>query len=143
MDITHDLTIKASAETIYNAVATQQGINGWWSKAGTVGENVGDTSMMVFDKQGTKVEMGFRTETLIPNKEVVWECVENGNPAWLQTKIKTSSQEIEGACQVTFSHAGFDEKWAGQDAFEMTKGTWQHFVSSLVSYCEKGEGQPW
>ncbi len=143
MDIKHDLTIKASAATVYNAVATQQGINGWWSKTGTVGASEGDTSVMIFDKQGTKVEMGFRTETLIPNQEVVWECIKNGNPAWLKTKIRTTIHENDGECQVTFSHTGFDEKWAGHDAFEMTKGTWQHFVESLVSYCERGEGQPW
>jgi len=44
---------------------------------------------------------------------------------------------------VKFSHTGFDKKWEGLDPFEMTKTGWEHFVSSLVSYCEKGEGQPW
>ncbi|GJM35883.1 MAG: hypothetical protein DHS20C18_48840 [Saprospiraceae bacterium] len=143
MDITHNLTIKASPEAIYNAVATKNGITGWWSKDCTVGETEGKKSLLKFNKEGTIVEMGFRTLTLIPNKKVVWECTENGNPAWLGTKIVTEISAAEGGSKVVFSHADFDEKWKGQDPFEMTKGGWKHFVSSLVAYCEEGVGQPW
>lgn len=143
MDITHNLTIKASPKAIYNAVATQKGINGWWSKDCTVGETESDKSLLKFDKQGTIVEMGFKTIELIPCKKAVWECTENRNPAWLGTKIITEISEADGGSSVVFSHAGFDEKWKGQDGFEMTKGGWDHFVGSLVSFCEKGEGQPW
>jgi len=143
MDITHNLQIKAKAEVIYNAVATEKGINGWWSKDCSVGETEGEGSLLKFDKQGTIVEMGFRTLTLTPNKKAVWECTENGNPAWIGTKIITEISESENGCEVVFSHAGFQEKWRGQEPFEMTKQGWVHFVNSLVSYCQKGEGQPW
>lgn len=143
MDITHNLKIKATASTIYNAVATQNGINRWWSKDCTVGELEGEKSLLKFDKQGTIVEMGFKTLTLSPNQKVAWECTENANPAWLGTHIVTEINENEDGCAVTFSHAGFDEQWKGQDAFEMTKQGWEHFVNSLVSYCENGKGQPW
>lgn len=143
MDITHNLTIKASPEAIYNAVATKKGITGWWSKDCTIGAAEGAKSLLKFDKSGTIVEMGFRTLSLTPNKKVVWECTENGNPAWLGTKIVTEISATEGGSKVVFSHAGFDKKWAGQDPFEMTKTGWEHFVNSLVSYCEEGVGQPW
>ena len=143
MDITHNLIINASAKTIYDAVATKEGINGWWSKDCMVGETEGEKSLLKFDKQGTIVEMGFQTNTLVPNKSVTWTCTENVNPAWLGTQIITEISEADNGCKVTFSHAGFDEKWKGQEPFEMTKQGWEHFVSSLVSFCESGEGQPW
>ncbi|MEO9849512.1 MAG: SRPBCC domain-containing protein [Reichenbachiella sp.] len=143
MDITHNLIINASAETIYQAVATKEGINGWWSKDCMVGEKEGEKSLLKFDKQGTIVEMGFQTNTLVPNKSVVWTCIENANPAWLETKIITEISDSGNGSKVVFSHAGFDEKWKGQEPFEMTKQRWEHFVYSLVSYCENGEGQPW
>ena len=143
MNITHNLKIKASASTIYQAVATQKGINSWWSKDCKVGEVEGTSSVLKFDKQGTIVEMGFKTQELTPNKKVVWECVENANPAWLKTHVVTEIKDLGEESEVVFSHAGFDEKWEGQDPFEMTKQGWEHFVASLVSYCEKGEGQPW
>ncbi|MFY0600160.1 MAG: SRPBCC domain-containing protein [Cyclobacteriaceae bacterium] len=143
MDITHNLQIKASVNVVYSAVSTEKGINGWWSKDCTVGESEGQNSLLKFDKQGTLVEMGFKTLTLSPNKKVVWECTENANPAWIGTKIIAEIVETKDGSEVVFSHADFDEKWEGQDPFEMTKGGWEHFVASLVSYCEKGEGQPW
>lgn len=143
MDITHNLEIKATPATIYNAVATEKGISSWWSKDCSVAETEGGNSVLKFDKQGAIVEMGFKTLSLAPNKKVVWECTENANPAWIGTKIITEISGRADGCSVVFSHAGFDEKWGGQDPFEMTKQGWEHFVSSLVSYCEKGEGQPW
>ena len=143
MDIKHNLKINASAETIYNAVATEKGITGWWSKDSKVGETIGSDSILNFDKQGTIVTMGFGTSELSPNKKVVWECTNNANPAWIGTKIITEISTLDNGCEVVFSHADFNEKWEGQEPYEMTKQGWVHFVNSLTSYCETGEGQPW
>lgn len=143
MDITHQLNIKSSTETVYNAVATQNGVLGWWSKDCQVGEKEGESSLLKFDKQGKIVEMGFTTKTLVPGKKIVWECTENANPAWIGTEIVTVISGSETGASVMFSHAGFDEQWKGQEPFELTKGGWEHFIASLVSFCETGEGQPW
>ena len=143
MDIKHNLKIKASTETIYNAVSTEKGIQGWWSKDCNVGEREGEKSNLKFDKKGTIVEMGFKTIKLDPKTQVIWECTENANPAWLKTTVNTEILETSDGCEVVFTHAGFDAKWKGQEAYEMTKGGWQHFTQSLVDYCEKGTGQPW
>jgi len=143
MDITHQLKIKASEQKVYEAMATERGINGWWSKDCQVGAKEGQKSTLKFDKQGTIVVMGFRTDVLKPNQKVVWTCTENANPAWLGTTVELDIKKSNDGVDVVFSHAGFDEKWKGQDPFEMTKGGWEHFVKSLVDYCEKGQGQPW
>ncbi len=143
MDITHKLTIKADATTIYKAVATEKGIQGWWSKNSSVGETEGAKSLLKFVKEGTPIDMGFVTLALQHNQKVVWECHSMPNPAWIGTQIITEIHETAEGCDVVFSHAGFDLKWKGQDPFEQTKGTWQHFTQSLVSYCETGSGQPW
>ena len=143
MDITHNLRINASAETVYNAVATSQGIKGWWCINSAVSEEEGGQSLLKFNKQGMIVDMGFRTETLEPNQKVIWQCVAMLNPAWIGTKIVTEITPDGSGCQVRFAHTDFDEKWTGQEPFEQTRGTWGHFVASLVSYCESGNGQPW
>lgn len=143
MDIKHNLFIKASPEEVYKAVSTQKGITGWWSKDCTVGEQEGEESHLKFNKQGTIVEMEFLTKALVPNKKVIWESVQNANSAWVGTKIITEISKSKDGVDVVFSHSGFDDKWAGQESFEMTKQGWEHFVKSLVSYCETGTGQPW
>ena len=142
MDIRHDLQINATAQTIYAAVSTQEGISGWWSKDCQIGESEGAGSVLNFNKQGKIVTMGFKTIVLSPNKRAVWECTENANPAWIGTQVITEITENEAGCQVAFAHANFDEKWKGQASFEMTKGGWEHFIKSLVSFCETGVGQP-
>lgn len=143
MDITHKLKINASSEVIYRAVSTAEGIKGWWSADCSVGESEGSTSLLKFNKEGMLVEMGFTTLELDPHRKVVWECTAMPNPAWIGTRIITEISEGEKGCEVVFSHAGFDEKWKGSEPFEQTKGTWNHFVNSLVSFCETGVGQPW
>lgn len=143
MDITYNLTIKTLPKTVYNAVSSENGIKGWWSKECTVGSAKGEKSLLKFNKQGTIVEMGFKTISLDTNKKVIWECIENANLAWLGTQIITEIEEIDGTSKVKFSHEGFDEKWKGNDAFEMTKGGWDHFMKSLIDFCENGKGQPW
>ncbi len=143
MKIQHELSIKATPTTVYQAVATQAGVTGWWSKDCVVGEQEGESSALKFVKEGNVVEMGFRTQTLQPNEKVVWVCTENPNPAWLGTEIITEISAAPGGSKLVFSHAKFDEKWKGQDPFEMTKQGWAHFVQSLVSYCETGVGQAW
>lgn len=143
MNITHELKLNASPETVYNAVSTATGIQGWWSQNSEVGESVGAHSLLKFVKEGMAVDMGFVTRVLEKDKKVIWECISMPNPAWIGTKIITEISSTPQGCDVVFSHADFDEKWKGQDAFEQTKGTWNHFVQSLKSYCETGEGQPW
>lgn len=143
MDIVHNLKIKASHETIYNAVSTKEGITGWWSGDCEVGTAEGETSLLKFDKEGTIIEMGFKTITLNPHKKVVWECISMPNPSWIGTKVITEISDTEDGCDVVFSHTGFDEKWKGLEPFEQTMLTWGHFMESLVTFCETGEGQPW
>ena len=143
MDITHHLKINATPETIYKAVSTEQGMKGWWSKDCTVGESEGENSILKFDKQGTIVKMDFRTESLDLNKKVVWTCIGNGNPMWIDTKIVTEITATDEGCDVVFAHTAFDEKYKGQEGFEMIKQGWEHFVNSLTSFCENGTGQPW
>ena len=143
MDITHELKINANPSTVYQAVASEKGIQGWWSKNSKVGENEGSNSLLKFIKDGRNVDMGFITLSLQPDKKVVWECISMPNPAWIGTRLITEISPTATGCEVTFSHSGFDEKWKGQAPFEQTKGTWNHFMQSLVNYCESGEGQPW
>jgi len=143
MNIIHELKLKASSGTVFNAVSTAKGIQGWWSQNSEVGETEGANSLLKFVKEGMKVDMGFVTRVVEKDKKVIWECISMPNPAWIGTKIMTEINQTQEGCDVVFSHVGFDKKWEGQDAFEQTKGTWNHFVQSLKDYCETGKGQPW
>ena len=142
MKISHEFKIDAMPETIIQAVSTEEGIKGWWSANCQVGTEIGSESTLQFDKQGMIVVMGFKTIQK-DQKVVEWECISMPNPAWIGTKVRTEVVTLDKGCNVLFTHDGFDEKWVGQEPFEQTKATWNHFMNSLKSYCEAGEGQPW
>jgi uncharacterized protein YndB with AHSA1/START domain len=145
MEIKSNLAIKTSPQIVFNALSTDKGIKGWWSKSSIIGEKEDKLTLLKFDKNndGNIIDMLFRTTELVTNKKVVWECIENGNPAWIGTKIIFEISGHKNETELNFSHSDFDEKWNGKEPFEMTKGGWLgHFLPSLVSFCETGNGQP-
>jgi uncharacterized protein YndB with AHSA1/START domain len=145
MEIKNILAIKASAQMVFNAISTDKGVKGWWAKSSVIGEKEGKLTLLKFDKNkdGNITDMLFKTTELIPNKKLVWECVDNGNPAWIGTKITYELTEQNNETGLHFSHSDFDEKWKGKEPFEMTKGGWLgYFLPSLVSFCEMDNGHP-
>ena len=143
MDIVYSFEIDAAPLEVYHAVATQQGITGWWSKDCKVAEEIGGQSDLRFNKEGKIVEMHFRTDQLQPGRSVAWTCVENPNPAWIGTELRYEIAESDKGTRLSFSHVRWDSKWEGQEPYEMTKEGWEHFMKSLKTFCETGAGQPW
>ncbi|MGI9552464.1 MAG: SRPBCC family protein [Aurantibacter sp.] len=142
MDITHNFKIAASPEKVYEAAATHKGITGWWCKNSEIGTEVGAISIMHFVKDGTPVDMHFRIDELQTDKRVLWTCVENGNPMWIDTVIRFEITKEADGTQLNFVHT-FDDKWAENPMFAMIREGWVHFMDSFKSFCETGQGQPW
>ena len=143
MDIVHEFPIETSAEKLYAALTTQVGINGWWAKDCQPAAAEGGVSVMRFNKQGQIVEMQFRVDELQDNQGTRWTCVQNPNPAWINTQLEFAIRENGSGSMLRFAHTGWDAQWKGQPPYEMTKETWQGFMTSLKNYCENGVGAPW
>ncbi|MEO6720799.1 MAG: SRPBCC domain-containing protein [Ferruginibacter sp.] len=143
MDIKHQLQLNATAQQVYEAIATQQGIEGWWSQVCHVSSNVGELSFMKFVKEDKVVGMYFRIDELQADKKVAWTCVQNGNPAWVNTKLTFDIKKAGDKCSLIFIHSNFDEKWKGTPPYTMTAEGWNFFMNSLKSFCETGKGHPW
>lgn len=141
MDIIHKFEIKTSVEAAYNAVTTEKGINGWWSKDCDIPDKEGETMKVRFTEHN--VEMGFKVEELTPLKRVKWLCTENPNPAFLNTTIQFDIEKSEGGVLFTFSHVNWDAQWEGKVNYEQSKQSWEHFMASFKSFLENGQGQPW
>jgi len=140
MDIKNSFKIKAESEAVYSAISTVKGIRGWWCKDSEIALTEGGEHSLNFLKEGKPVVMKFKIDELSPNRKVVWTCTENGNPTWIGTQLIWEIDE-DGAFR--FNHANFDDKYAETPPVQMTEQGWKHFMSSLKSYCETGEGQPW
>jgi uncharacterized protein YndB with AHSA1/START domain len=144
MEIVHNFEIRTSVDSLYDAITSQKGINGWWAKDADVGQQVGEISKMRFAKEAETVEMHFRIDEMLPTQKVSWTCVKNPNPAWIDTRIDFVIRELGGSyADFTFTHGNWDPKWEGQLPYEQTKEGWKHFMDSIRKFCETGIGEPW
>lgn len=143
MDIIHNFKISTTPAALYELFTTADGINKWWSMDCEIAHAPGDISRLRFTKAEDKIEMVFRLDRLVPDREVAWTCVENPNPAWINTTLHFQIEESGDQVDFTFNHGHWDEKWKGQLPYEQTKQGWGHFMGSLRDYCHKGVGQPW
>lgn len=138
------MTLSASPAVVYQALATQQGVRNWWSRSCEVAEVVGGQAVFRFD-QCYKV---MQIESLIPEQEVVWHCVEahiegpglTRKNEWVGTHIVFRLAPAEGGkTRLEFEHQGLTPEL---QCFELCQAGWNRFLGSLQSYVDTGSGQP-
>jgi uncharacterized protein YndB with AHSA1/START domain len=140
IDIIHRIGIKASASKVYAAVATPQGVAGWWSR-----ETTGDA------KVGGRLDINFRNPKgdaigrfdleiveLAPDQRVRWR-VKGGPDEWLGTEIVFSLEQVGAATVVRFAHQGWRE---AVDFTGHCSMKWATFLLSLREWVETGAGRP-
>ena len=139
------LLLSASPATVYHAVATQQGLRGWWTETCDIAAAVGGYSLFRFN--GTRKVM--QIERLVPEREVRWHCVQayidvdglQQRDEWVGTHIifKLSPQP-GGKTRLDFEHVGLTPAF---ECFDVCNDGWNHYLASLQTLVETGEGNPW
>ena len=129
-----NVTIKANLETIYKALSTEEGLSGWWAKQTTAKPEVGFLNTFTFGNFVNKMKV----VELIPNKKVLWECVESIDE-WASTFISFEFEDKGEKTLIRFTHSS----WKGMtDMFAVCTYDWAKFMTSLKSFCETGTGNP-
>ncbi len=141
MNIEHQFKINKDAQSLFPLFSTEAGINKWWSSDCEIAKNIGEISKLRFTAD--KIEMHFRLDEVKGNEKVKWTCVDNPNPAWINTSIYFEIKASGEESSFQFKHSGWEDKWQGELPYEQTKQGWEHFMKSLKSYCETGQGEPW
>lgn len=136
--IKEKVIIRASTEKVFGALSSTAGYQGWWSKDCQIAETPGGESKLKFNKEGTIVSMRFRVDEVVPNRSVRWTCIGHDMESWIGTTLAWTLTPDGNATEVSFEHAG----WKGEAPEPVVQG-WRHFVGSLRSYLEAGQGQPW
>jgi uncharacterized protein YndB with AHSA1/START domain len=136
-DIRHRVAISAPLESVYEAVATTEGISEWWTRDGVRGES----------SEGSKVEFYFgspdpaavmEVTRLDPGGHVHWNCIE-GADEWVGTNLSFDLTQNDGQTVVLFAHAD----WRDPSEFMAhCSARWAYFLLSLKSLLETGTGTP-
>jgi uncharacterized protein YndB with AHSA1/START domain len=135
-DILHKVGIKSSSpDTVYQALASVEGLSDWWTRD-TLGQSkVGGTLQFRFGDGG----FDMKVQELEPGKRVAWK-VADGPEEWLGTKVGFDLKQNGDWTVVLFKHQG----WKAPVEFMHHCSTkWAVFLLSLKSLVETGKGAPW
>jgi len=145
-DFIRNIALRADPATVYRAVATREGIQGWWTLFTDFDDREGSVAEMRFPTTGFFTRM--LVEKLEPYKRVHWKCVDAIHPPgmskdrsdWIGTEVTFEIEPGEGdATRLLFTHAGL----GALDCHDVCRVIWDYFLqTSLKAYVEEGQGKP-
>lgn len=143
MDIVHRIGIKAPAAQVYAALATLDGLAGWWTQD-TTGRSTpgGHVAFRFHDAQGGDIGgFGMRVLELTPERSVRWQ-VQDGPAEWIGTDVEFALSQQDGQTIVMFSHRHWRDAGPGGEFMAHCSTKWATFLLSLRDLVETGRGQP-
>lgn len=144
MSILFQLNINADVTTLFNAVTTKKGYQGWWAVVCDIDCKLNKLSSIRFKKENLIEEMIFKTLEIEKNKKLVWQCTFNNVfETWVGTILTFEISRKRGGSLLKFSQTSPDKNWEKHSDFPGSLAGWKFFMGSLKNYCETGTGEPW
>lgn len=135
IDIKHIVTIGCTANIVYSALTTLQGIRGWWTPDTVIEPTIGTVAEFIFgDKYHNKMEI----TDLQANRRVEWQCIQ-GDSEWVGTNITFDLEDTNGQTTLRFGQNNWKEL---TDFYAHCNIQWGQYMVSLKNYCETGTGNP-
>ena len=135
-DILHKVGIKSSSpDDVYGALATVEGLSGWWTRDTRGESKVGGVMQFRFGTGG----FDMKVRELGPAKRVLWQVID-GPEEWVGTKISFDLKQNDDWTIVLFKHEGWKET---VEFMHHCSTKWAVFLLSLKSRLETGKGAPW
>ena len=135
-DILHKVGIKSSSpDDVYGALATVEGLSGWWTSDTQGQSKIGGVIQFRFGTGGFDMQV----LALDPAKRVLWRVVD-GPEEWVGTKISFDLKQNDDWTIVLFKHEGWKEP---VEFMHHCSTKWGVFLLSLKSLLETGKGAPW
>jgi uncharacterized protein YndB with AHSA1/START domain len=134
-----EIAIEAPYRHVFEALTSFEGLVGWWASSATGSLSPGTQFELGF--AGLEETITWEVEALAAPYSVAWTCLSHtGLPDWDGTKIvfELSAHETE-LTVVKFRHIGLVPEL---DCYGQCSAGWEHFLSSLKSFAERGQGTP-
>ncbi len=139
-DITHRIGIKAPAAKVYAALATVDGVAGWWTKDTTgSSQSGGSVDVRFLSPLGKEIgSMRYEVKELVPDKRVHWRFT-SGPQEWIGTDVTFDLSQDGEYTIVLFGHRNWRELVEFTAHCSMK---WAIFMLSLRELIETGKGKP-
>jgi uncharacterized protein YndB with AHSA1/START domain len=130
--------VDADEQTLYDAVASTEGVTGWWSSQ-TEGPE-GMDSVMKVSFPDAPITFDFKVVEDSPNERVQWKCLQ-GPPEWVGTDVSFDIEKgDDGNRSVLFRHDG----WKTTDeSFPFIAYSWAQILPRLKELVESGNRNPY
>jgi uncharacterized protein YndB with AHSA1/START domain len=144
MSIKFEFEINAEPETVFNAVTTKKGYQGWWAAVCDIDCKQNHLSSIRFVKEHTTENMIFKTIEVKNKEKLVWLCTSNNVFESMINNTLTFVITKSGKGSIlTFTQNSSDPKWEKHPEHQQIIAGWDFFMDSLKQYCETGKGEPW
>jgi len=132
--------LNASADRAFAAIATSEGLRGWWTPL--VGGTTAAGGDLRFEFEGLDQHIVMHVEASQRPSDVLWTCVRHtALPEWAGTQVSWSFQDQhDGTCELRLAHIGLT---ASLECFEHCEIGWDRFLASIAAYVERGQGNPY
>jgi uncharacterized protein YndB with AHSA1/START domain len=139
VDILHRVGIKASSEEVYRALATRDGLAGWWTIYTQGDSKLGGAINFRFSIDGREIGgCDVKVLELRPAERVLWQIVE-GPAEWIGTKVSFELKQEGDYSIVLFKHADWREP---VEFMNHCSTKWAVFLMRLKALVETGKGTP-
>jgi hypothetical protein len=129
--------IGADAGSIYKALSTSEGVNGWWSNHTEGPQGAGSTMKVAFPD--APITFDFEVTEESPIERVVWHCL-SGPPEWIETDVSFDIQtDDDGNRSALFAHAGWKTT---EESFPFIAYSWAQILPRLKKLAEEGKAEP-
>lgn len=140
VDIIHRVGIQAPLASVYAALATTEGVAGWWSRLASGVSSPGNIVTLVFHTPAGALlgEIKYEVTSLVTDKQVCWRFVA-GPEEWIGTRASFDLYQEGDYTIVLFSHQDWQQPVEFMAHCSMK---WATFLLSLKALAETGQGMP-
>ena len=136
-DIRHRVGIAVPPERVYQALATVDGLTGWWTR--DVRGETEPGGKLEFFFGGPESATMMEVTDLVPDRRVAWRCVQ-GPDEWVGTTVTFDLKYSDGETALLFTHAD----WRDPVEFMHHCSTkWAYFLLGLRAGLEGGAATPY
>jgi uncharacterized protein YndB with AHSA1/START domain len=130
--IYHNVEINTTADNIYNAITSADGLEKWWPLKSTGMPIIGGIYTFYFSPEYDWTAQVTHCEA---NKYMEWAMVESEED-WHQTSLVFKIEPFAQVCILSFEHRGWRE---ANDHFRRTSYCWALYLRCLKLYLETSE----
>jgi uncharacterized protein YndB with AHSA1/START domain len=130
--------VAGSAEAVYDAIATEEGVSRWWSDK--VSGPSGKGSELKVSFPDAPITFDFDVTEDSPTTRVAWRCTA-GPPEWIGTDVcfDVEPGDSDGV-SVLFTHAGWKTT---EESFPFIAYSWAQILPRLKQLAETGKPDPY